>query len=289
MQNPYKRTDVFQCNLEAHRAFGGRVSVYHVLKEKHCYPQGCLYFEWHCTLLEKGSRCIHGYNYVGRNCRGCTYYLEEKIHLQPVLKISPETYAEFLETVESFDQWLEANRFRQRSISGRIHSIKPWIEETRHADGRHLRLLGYILVFKRGFIGMDAFDDTFYVRITERTMKSNHFLPKMKVEMTGEVLEDRGRIFIRKPGRFEILSRGWGRVMGRDAALVAMKTATYMEEQPDRCLGCRWGILVDVTDQSGRETLKYRSLYCLKGVADPVQCYVDAEHRLKRKKIRISQ
>ena len=274
MRNAYKRLDVFRCSQEAHSEFEGRVSVYHVLKEKQCYPQGCLYFLWHCALLEKGNRCVQGYRYVGKNCKGCTYYVEEKIHLQPELLLDEEAYRVFLEDLDDFEDWLASVSFRRLAVAGKIKNVKPWFERTLYPKENRVRLMGYLLVFRRGFLGTTAFEDTFYVRVSERLVREYGFVPKMKVEMVGEVREDRGRIVVHRPGRVEVIKRGWGKPWRRDEALVAVRTATLLEEQPDPCLACRWGSLVDVVDRREAEEHRYRRLYCLKGVAEPDGCYV---------------
>ena len=113
-------------------------------------------------------------------------------------------------------------------------------------------------------------------------MKEFQFVPKMKIELTGEVREDRGRIIIHRPGRISLLSRGWGRPWSREWALVSVKTATLFQEQPDQCLSCPWGSLADVLDRQYEDEKRRRNLYCLKGIVDPRDCYVRAS--LKRKK-----
>jgi len=272
--NQYKRLDIFKCSQEAHREFEGRVSVYHVLKEKGCYPQGCLYFVWHCALLEKGNRCIHGYHHAGKNCKGCTYFVEEKIHLQPELLVEEEAYRRFQHDLEDFENWLESVLFKRVGIGGRIKRVKPWFEKILFCGERHTRLRGYLLVFKGGYIGMNSIQDTFYVRVPERVMQIYGFVPKMKVEMTGEIREDRGRIVVHRPQKIEIIKQGWGRPWTREHALVAVKTATLQEHQSDRCLACTWGALADVVDRREKEERRYRNLYCLKSVVNPENCYV---------------
>jgi hypothetical protein len=281
--NQYKRTDIFRCSQESHRHFQGKVSVYHVLKEKQCFPQGCLYFLWHCVLLEKGNRCIHGYTRTGRKCRGCTYYDEEKIHLQPLLCVDSEAYERFLEDLDLFETWLEEVRFRRMSIAGRIKSIKPWFEKILRPGEQHTRLRGHLLVFPKGFIGMTAFRDIFYVRISDRFMKQYTLRPGMRIEMRGEVREDRGRIVVIKPGQVECMNRGWGNPMTRDRALVAVRTATFMEDQPEQCMTCPYGSLTDIIDRRESEEKKYRRLYCLKGIADYRGCYIAAKRKVRKK------
>ena len=274
--NQYKRLDVFRCSQDAHRHFDGRVSVYHVLKEKACYPKGCLYFLWRCGLFEKGNRCVSGYTYVGKFCKGCTYYIEEKVHLQPERILSEEVYNRFLEDLEEFETWLETIKFKSSSIGGRIRTVKPRVETVLLPGERHLRIPGYLLVIKNGFIGQDMFMDTFYIRVSKQMMKQIRFIPKMRIELIGEIREDRGRLIVHRPRKIEILKKGWGFPWTDEKALVAVKTATLLKEQTDPCLECRWGLLADVIDRRHREENRYRNLYCLKGIADPEGCYVRA-------------
>jgi hypothetical protein len=275
MINQYKRLDVFRCNQESHSRFKGRVSVYHVLKEKMCYPHGCMYFLWHCVLLEKGNRCVHRFNYVGKKCKGCTYYIEEKVHLQPNLILDEKRFEQFTEELELFETWIEAIQFKQLSIAGRIRTIKPWFEQFLLPGGRkQTKIRGYLLVFKTAFIGIDSFEDTFYIRISEKQMKMNRFLPKMKVEMICEIRMDRGRLIGYRPKQIEILKRGWGNPWTRDRAFVAVKTASLLKNQPEQCISCQYGALTDVFDQQGQEMSKFRNLYCLKGIKTPQECYI---------------
>jgi hypothetical protein len=281
MINLYKRTDVFRCNQEAHRNFNGRVSVHHVLKEKACYPQGCLYFYWRCVLLEKGQRCIQGYGHVGKKCIGCTYYADEKVHLQPTLLLKPDDYERFLDDLEQYETWLEGIRYKRKSVSGRIQTVKPWFEKIVQPGEGHTRLRGYLLVLKKGFIDTQSFDDTFYIRVSESLMRSFRFVPKMKVDMNGEMRLDRGRLVLVHPGKVDILSRGWGFPWTKEKALVAVRTATRFTDQPETCLACPWGALADIVDKSEAEERRFRQLYCLKGVAQPEGCYVKMARRIR--------
>ncbi len=283
MINQYKRRFIFRCSQKAHKRFEGNVSVYHVLKEKGCYPQGCLYFLWHCVLLEKGNRCIHRYQYVGKNCKGCTYFVEEKVHFQPELLLAEDEYKCFLEELEDFETWLESVCLKRQTFGGHISCVKPWFEQTLNFKESHIKLRGYLLVFKRGFIGIESFDDTFYVRISEKMMQAFQFVPKMKVEMEGEIGEDRGRIIIHNPRNIEVLVKGSGKSLSREQVLVALKTSTHLKEQPEQCLSCPWGGLVDVIDLKNSKEHRYRNLYCLKGIANPDDCFIQVSKLLEMK------
>ncbi len=283
MNNPYKRLDIFRCNQEAHRAFQGRVSVYHVLREKKCYPAGCTYFLWHCVLLEKGNPCVRGYRYVGKNCMGCTYYDAEKIHLQPELRIRDEEYQAFLEEMNEFESWLARAKYRKITAGGKISFIKPWFENTLAHRESHLHLRGALLVFKRGYFDKILFDDTFYVRFPVSLIKTYRFVPKMKIELEGELRVDRGRMIVHRPKKIEIMTRGWGRPIDSEHMLVAVKTATRFQGQPENCFSCPWGALCDVTDYRSGDGEKYRNSYCLKGVENPDTCIVRGLEKVERK------
>lgn len=282
--NPYKRMDVFQCRHGAHADFRGRVSPYHVLKEKACFPDGCLSFVWHCMRLTKGEPCIHGYRTAGKSCKGCTWFMDEKIHFQPECMLGGDAYARFLEELDAFDGWVESLEYKRVSVAGRIRSVKPHYQRVLYDRETHTRLRGYLLAVKPAYIGMDCFQDTLYIRITEGQMKAQGFVPKMKLECTGEIRLDRGRVVLHRPGRFEIVKKGWGKPWTRDRALVSIKTAKSLPVQPDRCLVCPWGVLVDTEDRRESGHPFRRRLFCLKGVENPPECYVDALRRAKRRK-----
>jgi hypothetical protein len=274
--NQYKRTDVFRCSQDAHGRFNGAVSVFHVMKEKSCYPQGCLYFLWRCTRLEKGLKCVQGFGHAGRKCKGCTHFADEKVHLQPALLVDGPGFENFEEDLAQYEAWLERVLFKRQTLLGRILTVKPWFEKTVQHRENHTRLKGYLLVFRRGYIGRDAMDDAFYVRISEAMMREFRFVPKMKVEMTGELRLDRGRLVAVRPGAVEVSSRGWGLPWTREDALVAVRTASRFDGQPETCLACPWGCLSDVEDESENdaEPRRFRQLLCLKGVSEPEGCYV---------------
>ncbi|MBN2415198.1 hypothetical protein JXO52_05125 [bacterium] len=275
MINQYKRRDVFRCSQEAHREFDGRVSVWHVLREKECYPQGCLYFLWHCAMLAKGRACIKGYTWAGRNCKGCTHFIEEKVHLQPCLGISEQEYDSFLDELEGYEIWLDEIRYKRLAVAGEITAVKPWAERRLTHDGARLRLLGYLLILRHGFIGTRAFDDTFYIRVSRQMLKEEGFHAGMQIECTGEIRLDRGRIIVHRPKGIEIGSPpGGGDIWTDDQALVAVKTAVCLPVQYDTCHDCAWSVLVDAIDQRQNPHGRFRNLYCLKGIESPTGCPV---------------
>jgi len=242
--------------------------------EKQCYPEGCINIIWHCILKEKGKKCIKGYNYVGRECKGCTYYRDEKVHLQPELLINNHEYKQFLDDLEDFEDWLISLKNKKLSIRGEIMSVKPWFEEIILPNQKQRRLRGYLLVLKENFIGITSFKDLIYVRLSEKMMKRFSFTPQMLIEFFGEIIVDRGRIIIKKPHRIEVIKEATEETWNRDRALVAVKTATKFKQQIDKCWECPWGCLADVRDYRENKKNFYRNMFCLKGVSNWQDCYI---------------
>jgi hypothetical protein len=104
----------------------------------------------------------------------------------------------------------------------------------------------------------------------------------MQLELNGELREDRGRIVIHFPKQIEIQNKGTGEVWTREKALVAVRTATLLKEQPDQCLECQWGALTDVLENSEKGSERFRYLYCLKGISHFEGCYIHVTQKIKK-------
>ena len=63
---------------------------------------------------------------TGKRCQGCTYYNDEKVHLQPDRILDETSYDAFLDEFDDFESWLESVRYKNLPIAGRIKIIKPW-------------------------------------------------------------------------------------------------------------------------------------------------------------------
>ncbi|MBN1543758.1 hypothetical protein JW992_16565 [candidate division KSB1 bacterium] len=274
MKNPYKNQDIFACRYQAHSKFSYRVSVFHVLKAKKCYPQGCIYFKWSCRLLAKGQRCVRKFTHVGRLCQGCKHYEDEKVHLVPILQISEDDYTAFLEEVEEFDDWIESMRHRDVDFYCVVDSIKPrFRKEVMGAKGQ-FRLNGYVVVARYGFIDRSEFDDLFYVNVSPVQQERERIAPGDRFDACGQVLLDRGRVVISRVRRIEFQERSRKPTWRNSEALVARQVATRFARQTDTCLGCPKGALVDVSETRNGVVQHWRELYCLAGVADPRECYL---------------
>ena len=274
MQNQYKRKDIFSCNYQTHQKFDNCVSVYHVLRSRKCYPQGCLYFKWHCSILEKGNSCKRGYKYVGRKCVGCKYYFDEKIHYQPGITVNPDEFRQFEQDLSEFEEWLFENEGKEVSFFGQLHSIKPRFHQIQDRSHVHIRLKGWLLIFGEGFLGTLHFKDPLYLHISPHQQERNLFAKGDQFETKAIIYIDRGRIVLRKAHHFEFETRSGEVTWTNSQALVARQAATMFKGQNETCLSCEFGALVDVEDNSDSARSTHRALYCFKGIADPKVCYL---------------
>jgi len=274
MINQYKRTDVFRCNYETHSKFENRVSVYHVLKSKKCWPTGCISFKWKCKLLNKGKRCIKGYQYIGKKCTGCSYYYDIKIHNQPVMILSTEAAEQFWEDLGDFEDWLDEIRGKELSVFGKIFSVKPHFKKEVFASRENFHISGYSLIFQSGFFETTPFEDYFYANIHPSKQNRHQFAIDDEVEFRGFLDLDRGRIIFRRIRQVEFNNKSNHQPLTLSDVLVARQTATHFNSQPNKCLHCQFGVLVDVTDNRTRPVKHRRELYCLKGIREPDICVI---------------
>ncbi len=280
MINPYKRLDVFRCKSSEHARFEHYVSVYHVMRVKNCYPQGCLSFRWRCQLLNKGQRCIKGFHYVGRKCFGCRHYFDEKIHHHPSLLLSEEQYAQFLNELEEFEDWLDSIQGKQLDIQGIAVSVKPALTKIIQQRSSHLELNGYLVHFNDAFINTTHWEDHCYALIYPDQQERYQVAAGDKLEFRAHVTLNEGRLLFKRMNRIEFLHRSRKPTWTNSQALVARRTTIAFDQQPTKCLHCDQGMLVDVIDKSRPHWERSRELFCLKAFPSPDVCYYHVEQKL---------
>lgn len=280
MNNPYKRNDLFACHYARHAAFANRVSAWHVLVAKKCYPQGCLEFRWSCALLNKGKRCSRGFNRMGRLCPGCAQYRDEKVHYQPRLLLTPAEFARFQQEREAFDEWVDENQGREKDVTFRIDALKPRFRKELDAHGARLRLDGFLLIARAGFIGSEAFDDYLYAIITPQQQERFLLAPGDLLDGRGTFTLDQGRLLFPRLHAIEPTERSGAATWRSSQALIARQSARPLQGQPERCLHCRQGALIDVLDRRSRPERRRRELICLEGLEGESSCYYQAAEQL---------
>ncbi len=274
MKNIYKRLDIFKCVHDSHRGFASRMSVYHILQRKQCFPEGCFYFKDSCKLMSQGKACYRGYQYVGKNCGGCKYLNEQQMFNKPQLQVDNETYQQFLRELREFEDWLSENCHREHDIHGVVDGVKPLFHKTIFSKGERISFSGFLVIFKALYIGYDYIEDHVYARLSPKTYQLLKLGHGDKLTARATLSLDKGRLVFNRLRKVEIEERGEPPQWDRSKALVARETATLQPHQPEGCIQCPFGALIDVTDERYSERKHYRQLYCLNSIPDYRDCYL---------------
>lgn len=274
MRNLYKRMDIFRCSQDGHERFENAVSVYHVLRERRCYPEGCVYFRWKCRhpLAEKG--CPQGFQHVGRLCGSCPHFYDEKILRTPRLLLTPEEYRAFLQDLRVFEDWLQGMRGREVDLWGTINSVKPWFKQVVRSQGSRSQVafLGFLLNFSEAYFDLAHWTDFCYVTIGKGLQARHRFRRGDQVSFRATMRMDKGRPVLYRVREVEVESRGEGECWTESQALLAQRLGTSLADQPERCLACERGALLDVMEEGGGLGKRERRLFCLEGIQDPRFC-----------------
>jgi hypothetical protein len=270
--NQYKRQDIFQCGHKSHFKFEKNVSVYHVLKEKGCYPEGCIYFLWKCRLLNKGHSCPKGYQHVGKSCFSCKNYFEEKVWYQPEILLDKEEFENFQRDLEEFEDWLQSVVGKRIEFSGTVNSVKPHFIKKGLGSNQILTFPGFLISFKEGYLDRVFFKDYIFLSISRKSQENLRFAKGDKVEFEATLRTDKGRIILERIGHVEFSEKKGEAFWNESLALVTKNTGTELDCQPEKCLVCENGCLLDVVEREGERSKIYRHLFCLAGVVDPEAC-----------------
>ncbi len=282
--NQYKRQDVFRCSHQAHFRFEKNVSVHHVLKEKKCFPQGCIYFLWKCHLLNKGNSCHKKYQHVGRGCFSCKHYFDEKINYQPETLLDAEQYGTFERELEEFEEWLRDTCGKWVEFSGTVKSVKPHFRKIRFGSKDTLSFPGFLISFTEGYLGRVFFKDHIFVSVSRRTQQNLKFAKGDEVEFQGRLRTDRGRIVLDKIRYVEFQHKEKESSFSLSQALVAKNTGKELDCQPEKCMMCENGCLLDVVEKGEKTSPVRRHLFCLKGVENPEECLYHLVKKIEMEK-----
>lgn len=278
MKNLYKRSNIFTCYHETHSGFKNKISVFHILKEKKCYPQGCFYFRWHCKELSKRNKCHRGFTRVGRKCFGCRSFYEEKIHNYPELKVTESEYKNFLKELDVFEDWLSENENKELEILGTVRGVKPHFVQKIYPKGSHLSSRGYLLIFNGIYLGRQRIDDYVYGQISANYFQKLRLGKGDHIEAIARLTTREGRLLLTRFRRVDVLEKGEPPLWDEQRVLLARETATEFSFQPEDCVQCPFGALVDVQYMKDHHSHSHRKLLCLKGQQDYKDCYIKAEY-----------
>ena len=274
MKNQYKRTDIFRCVHDVHQKFQNRISVYHILKEKQCYPQGCFYFRWRCKQLNKKNKCYRGFSHVGRKCFSCRDFYEEKIHNYPELQVSLKDFNEFRNSLIEFEDWLMEVNHKQLEVAGEISGIKPHFKKKVYPKTSYLSFRGYLLIFKEIYLDRILFEDPVYAFLSGKYYKSLDLATGDRIEAFAQLGVESGRLVLSRLRGVSTMKGEETPYWDEQKVVMAQEMASEFNDQPDECLQCPFGSLVDVEYHKDSHSYSRRSMLCLKGVSDYKDCYV---------------
>lgn len=274
-KNEFKRMDVLRCRHDGHEKFDYKVSAFHILERKQCFPNGCVYFRWRCKLFEKGKACYRGYNYVGRLCSGCKYFIESKVNNRPESRLPAAEYEEWRDRYDEFSEWAEAMKDRRVAVLGMIAAVKPRFQRVLYPKSDHLRLQGFQITFSEAYPQTDHLDDECYAIVGADFQNRHQLAAGAEIEFSAIFTLNRGRVVFQRLQRLEIVKpptepAEWN----TSKALVARSVATGFAWQPAKCLKCKYGVLADVDDKRGEGRPLKRQLYCLQGMPHPDVCTI---------------
>jgi hypothetical protein len=272
-KNLFKSLEKFRCVHDVHRHFKSQMSVHHILMEKNCYPDGCIYFQWRCRLLAKQKKCFRNFEKVGKKCFNCKHFYEEKIHQYPEFINNDETFQTFLQNFDAFLEWINHLNSIRVLCEGRITSIKPNLIIEYLAIKSRVHMNGFLVSFSSGYIDNTPFEDAFYLSISSITQNKIKLRKDDLLEFEASLVLDKGRFLFNKSGKFHFLERGAGQILNKSNLLASLESATVQLGQPKKCLSCSKGVLAD---HSFKASGPNRSVVCLQGLPDYQLCtYLD--------------
>lgn len=275
MQNPkknlYKQSHVFRCVHDVHRHFKSEMSPFYILSEKQCFPDGCVYFYWKCRLLAKKKTCFRGFSHVGKKCFNCKYFYEEKQHYYPELIAGDENKGSFMDAFSDFEEWINDLQSKRVACEGTVGAISPDLSLKQQGNHQQISAHGFLVRFEEGFIDDVLFEDPFYLSISAISQNKLLLRKGDNLEFEASLIIDRGRLKFIKSGRFQFYERGDEKPLRKNDVLVALQTYTIQENQPDKCMGCAYGLLVDIDNYNNGPS---RATVCLQGIADYRYCTI---------------
>ncbi|GAB4176964.1 MAG: hypothetical protein Kow00108_12420 [Calditrichia bacterium] len=213
---------------------------------------------------------------MGKECFNCKEFYEEKLELKPQVSVDKVNYEEFKYQLDTFEEWLYFNLDNEHPVSGTIDNVKPFFKKIIRQKGEKLIFTGFLLTFKRLFVGMDTLDDLTFIHISKQAQERHQFRAGDRIEAHATMRLEGGRLIFNGLHHIQIEKKGTGYLWNNSKAMVINKSATTFHNQPDGCIECPFGMLVDVEYENTRQG-KSKHLVCLKGIQDYRQCHQRAE------------
>ena len=134
------------------------------------------------------------------------------------------------------------------------------------------------MILYPAFLEWEHFEDPVYAQISAKYLHRLKLGRYTEIEGQGQVSIDRGRLVIKRLKNIEITEPGEDPFWNEQRVLISRETATEFPTQPEGCIGCEFGALVDVEYHRDHRSYKRRKLFCLKGMTDFRDCYIKTEY-----------
>jgi len=274
MKNLYKNKEIFICKHDIHQHFSSQMSVYHVLEDKNCYPDGCIYFKWKCKILAKKKKCHRNFSFVGKECFSCQYFFEEKIHQYPQIQLNDSEKNSFLSDYDDFIDWIHEIKNQRILCEGKVYSIRPNFTIRFNNQKLIPDINGFLVTFEEGFIQNILFEDRFFLHISADLQNKLRIRREDEIEFQADLKVKKGKFEFFKPGKINFYLRGTDRAPTKSEALVSLNTATLFNDQPIKCKQCQYSILPEI---QGKTSGVKRALICTKGIVDDNYCTINLD------------
>ena len=222
---------------------------------------------------------------MGRKCFGCKYYYEDKICHQPDVILDNKEFEKFEKSLEEYEEWLESVVGKDVEFSGEINSVKPHLKKVVSGSKQNIFFKGFLLSFKQGFINRVFLDDYLYASVSIKSHEKNKFAAGDKIDFLARLRVDHGRIVLDRVRRVEFTEKSDAVSWDLSQAIVAKNVGTELDCQPEKCLRCDKGCLLDVIQRTESKDKISRHLFCLAGIEDPEVCYYDLKKKIDQDKL----
>lgn len=213
---------------------------------------------------------------MGRECFSCAHFYEEKHQYVPRVMVSEADFRNFLRQLEDFEEWLYFLRNRDLEFRAEIDNVKPFFRKKIFKNRERAEFQGFLLTTRKSHIGIDLLDDLAFIAISRGMQEKFHFAAGDIITGKARIRLDEGRIIFHRLHRIDFERRSGEHSWTASESWVSSTVHTRFPVQPDGCLECPFGALVDV-DYAEKKGNAPRELWCLKGVQDYRDCHVKAE------------
>ena len=201
---------------------------------------------------------------------------------QPEIILDGEGYKIFQTDLEEFEEWLGETIGKWVEFSGTVNSVKPHFRKIRYGSKEALNFPGFLISFKEGYLDRVFFKDHIFVTISRRTQQNLKFTRGDEVEFKARLRTDRGRIILERIRYVEFPHKEKEVSWSLSQALVAKNTGKEFDCQPEKCMMCENGCLMDVVEKGDRSSAVRRHLFCLVGIENPEECVYHLVEKIGR-------